>query len=215
AWMVDDDEGDEREVTHVRLCMFPDGGIARFRLYGVVVPVFPSASKEGGQQEVELSAATMGGLVVRASGEHFGSRASNLLLPGRGVDMGGGWETKRSREQGHVDWVIVRLGAKGKVNRVVVDTAFYRGNFPRAMRVHALEMGKGITTTTTTPPEAHDERWREVVGLQELGPDKEHEYRMGADEGLRKVERVAYTHLKLTIVPDGGVKRFRVFGTRA
>ncbi|KAI4089476.1 MAG: hypothetical protein LQ344_005390 [Seirophora lacunosa] len=200
AWKIDDEE---KEVTHVRLCMFPDGGIARFRLYGVVVPVFSSSSSE----EVELSAATMGGLVIAASDEAFGSSASNLLLPGRGVDMGGGWETKRSREEGHEDWVVVKLGARGNLRRLVVDTAFYRGNFPRAMRVHGME---GLEAPTT----AEDERWQEVVvGGKELGPDREHVYE---GEALRDVQgAAAYTYLKLTIVPDGGVKRFRAFGTRA
>lgn len=198
AWKVKEDDG--REVTHVRLCMFPDGGIARFRLFGRVVPVFPAAVG----QEVELSAAVMGGMVVGASEEHFGSRASNLLLPGKGVDMGDGWETRRSRGKGHVDWVVVRLGARGIVGRAVVDTAFYRGNFPRAMKIDAMDCEEDT-------PNAEDQRWEEVVGLHELGPDREHEY---AGPNLKNVEGVAYTHLKLTIVPDGGVKRFRVFGTR-
>lgn len=192
AWKV---EGDEREVTHVRLCMFPDGGIARFRLFGVVVPVFPTSV----EQEVELSAASMGGMVVGASEEHFGSRAANVLLPGRGVDMGGGWETRRSRERGHTDWIVVRLGSRGRVSRVVVDTAFYRGNFPRGCRVERCDAQEETV-------EGEDGRWTELVGLRELGPDREHEY---------SVKGEVCTHLKLTIIPDGGVKRFRVFGTRA
>ncbi|KAL8712581.1 MAG: hypothetical protein Q9220_003112 [cf. Caloplaca sp. 1 TL-2023] len=196
AWTVQDD----RHVTHVRLCMFPDGGIARFRLYGQVVPVFPTSM----DQQVELSAAVMGGMVVDASEEHFGSSSSNLLLPGRGVDMGGGWETRRSRVKGHVDWVIVRLGSRGHIRRIIVDTAFYRGNFPQAMKVDACDCVAGT-------PKAEDTRWKEVVGLQKLGPDKEHEY---AGPSLNHVEGAAYTHLKMTIVPDGGVKRFRVLGTR-
>ncbi|KAL8659762.1 MAG: hypothetical protein Q9226_000258 [Calogaya cf. arnoldii] len=196
AWKADD----ESEVTHVRLCMFPDGGIARFRLYGQVVPVFPTST----QQEVELSSALMGGMVLSASEEHFGSSKSNLLLPGRGVDMGGGWETRRSRNQGHVDWVIVRLGVRGTVKRIVVDTAFYRGNYPQAMKVDGLD-------SEEDSPGAEDPRWNEVLGVQRLGPDKEHEY---AGSSLSRVEQVAYTHLKMTIMPDGGVKRFRVFGTR-
>lgn len=196
AWRV---EGDEREVTHVRLCMFPDGGIARFRLYGVVVPVFPTET----HHEVELSAATMGGMVVAASEEHFGSKASNVLLPGRGVDMGGGWETRRSREKGHQDWVIVRLGTKGRVERIVVDTAFYRGNFPKAMRVDGIDAGDET-------PAVDDERWAEVVRQHELGPDKEHGFVASC---LPNGDREPYTHMKLTIMPDGGVKRFRAFGT--
>ncbi|KAL8728941.1 MAG: hypothetical protein Q9166_005036 [cf. Caloplaca sp. 2 TL-2023] len=196
AWKVED----EREITHVRLCMFPDGGIARFRLYGKVVPVFPTSM----EQEVELSSALLGGMVLSASEEHFGSSKSNLLLPGRGIDMGGGWETRRSRGQGHLDWVIVRLGARGEVRRVVVDTAFYRGNFPQAMKVEAYDCGEETL-------DDEDPWWTEILGLQKLGPDKEHEY---AGSDLKNVERTPYTHLKMTIVPDGGVKRFRVFGSR-
>ncbi|KAL8724353.1 MAG: hypothetical protein Q9181_006864 [Wetmoreana brouardii] len=195
AWVVDD----ERDITHVRLCMFPDGGIARFRLYGQVVPIFPTST----DQEVELSSATMGGMVLSASEEHFGSSKSNLLLPGRGVDMGDGWETRRSRGKGHVDWVVVRLGARGQIRRIVVDTAFYKGNYPQSMRLDACDCGDET-------PNAEDPRWTEVLGLQRLGPNKEHEY---ADQSLSNVEGAAYTHLKMTIVPDGGVKRFRVFGT--
>lgn len=196
AWKADD----ERELTHVRLCMFPDGGIARFRLYGQVVPVFPTSI----EQEIELSSALMGGMVLSASEEHFGSSKSNLLLSGRGVDMGGGWETRRSRSPGHVDWVIVKLGARGRVKRLIVDTAFYRGNYPQAMKIEALEDGEGS-------PDPEDSRWKEILGIQRLGPDKEHEY---AASNLSNVEGAAYTHLKMTIVPDGGVKRFRVFGER-
>ncbi|KAL8888066.1 MAG: hypothetical protein Q9215_004446 [Flavoplaca cf. flavocitrina] len=196
AWKADD----EREVTHVRLCMFPDGGIARFRLYGQVVPVFPTSI----EQEIELSSALMGGMVLSASEEHFGSSKSNLLLPGRGVDMGGGWETRRSRSPGHVDWVIVKLGARGRVKRIIVDTAFYKGNYPQAMKIEALDDGEGS-------PDPEDSRWKDILGLQRLGPDKEHEY---AASNLSNVEGAAYTHLKMTIVPDGGVKRFRVFGIR-
>lgn len=209
AWTVGGDSGgggSEQEVTHVRLCMYPDGGIARFRLYGTVVPVFPPATATQ-QEEIELSSVVMGGMVLSASEEHFGSHKGNLLLPGRGKDMGDGWETRRSRERGHRDWVVVRLGARGRINRVVVDTAFYRGNFPREGRVEGCDCGEGEVV------EAEDERWREIVGVSRLGPDREHVFERGGE--LRNVEGgEAYTHLKMTIFPDGGVKRFRVFGTR-
>ncbi|KAL8818625.1 MAG: hypothetical protein Q9223_002784 [Gallowayella weberi] len=199
AWTVKD----KSEVTHVRLCMFPDGGIARFRLYGQVVPVFPMATDRG----VELSSALLGGMVVSASEQHFGSNKSNLVLPGRGVDMGDGWETRRSRDPGHVDWAIVRLGARGTIKRIIVDTAFYRGNFPQAMRVDACDCGEGEGA-----PGAEDPRWKEALGIQKLGPDQEHQY---AGSMLNSVAGAAFTHIKLTIIPDGGVKRVRVFGTRA
>ncbi|KAI9696070.1 MAG: Allantoicase [Candelina mexicana] len=200
AWVVDDGgkEGKGKAITHVRLCMFPDGGIARFRLYGSAVPVFPNSVEE----EIELSAAVNGGVAVTASDQHFGARG-NLLLPGRGVDMGDGWETKRSRGEGHVDWVVVRLGARGRVNRVVVDTAHFRGNYPKGVRVEGILCGEG------EEPVVGDEQWVEVVGEQSVGPDVEHVF------GVKEVVKGrVFSHMKLVIVPDGGVKRFRVFGTR-
>ena len=198
AWRVEPGPG---QVTHVKLCMFPDGGIARFRLYGTAVPVWPKNENE----EVELSAAGMGGVVVARSDEHFG-RAGNLLLPGRGKDMGDGWETKRSRETGHEDWVVVRLGAMGVVKRIVVDTMHFRGNFPREVRVEGCDAGREEVVS------GGDKRWVQVVGVQKCEKDKEHEF---GDGMLANVEGNAFTHMKMTIIPDGGVKRFRVFGTRA
>lgn len=91
-------------VSHVRLNMFPDGGIARFRLLGSVVPVFPTDHAA----IVDLAHVANGGLAIACSDQHYGTK-DNLLLPGRGKDMGDGWETARSRVPGHVDWAIVKL----------------------------------------------------------------------------------------------------------
>ena len=197
GWRVDG----EPEVTHVRLCMYPDGGIARFRLYGEAVPVWP----EGKDEEVELSAAVMGGVAVRCSDEHFG-RKENLLMPGRGVNMGDGWETKRSRGKRHTDWVIVKLGARGTVNRVVVDTRHFLGNYPQGIKIEGLDAGdpKGV-------PGIDDTLWSEVLGVEKVGPDAIHEFSSGK---LANTKDNAYTHIKMTMIPDGGVKRLRVFGTR-
>jgi len=116
--------------------------------------------------------------------------------------MGDGWETKRTRGE-HVDWVVVRLGTKGEVDKIVIDTAHFRGNFPQKVQVFAGEFG--------SDPKHDDGGWVEVLEPQKTGPDREHEY---AGEVLKEVEGKAYTHLKLVIIPDGGVKRFRVFGRR-
>lgn len=199
AWRVDGEGGGV--VTHVKLCMFPDGGIARFRLYGDAVPIWPRDPGE----EVELSAVGMGGRVVGVSDEHFGG-GGNLLMPGRGRDMGDGWETRRSRGVGHVDWVVVRLGARGLVRRVVVDTLHFRGNFPRGVRVEGLDVGEGVEVEVR----GDDGRWVGVVGVQACEKDREHVFGEGV---LMAGERV-FTHMKMVIIPDGGVKRFRVFGTR-
>lgn len=194
AWRVDGDT--IGALTHVRLHMYPDGGIARFRLYGHAMPVWPSDANE----EVELSAAVMGGVATSFSDEHFGT-ANNLLLPGRGKDMGDGWETKRSRGEGHEDWVIVRLGARGKVTRCLADTMHFRGNFPRSLRIEGLDAGEGDDHTI----DANDTRWADVGRVGQCSKDTEHEMRIMGE---------IFTHMKIIIVPDGGVKRFRVFGTR-
>ena len=196
AWRV----GGVKKVTHVRLCMWPDGGIARFRLYGQAIPVWPKDL----QEEVELSSAVMGGVAVSCSDQHFGGR-ENLLLPGRGVDMGDGWETARSREKGHVDWVVVRLGARAKLTRIVIDTLHFRGNYPQGVKVDGADAEGEILN-------GEDSRWVELLGVQQAGPDKELEY---GPNLLQNIEGgKTYTHVKMTIIPDGGVKRLRVFGRR-
>ncbi|MCJ1313741.1 Allantoicase [Agyrium rufum] len=193
AWSVMDGK---KRVSHVRLCMYPDGGIARFRLFGHAVPVWP----EDKSQEVELSAATMGGVAVSCSDQHFG-RMSNLILPGRGKDMGDGWETRRSRGDEHTDWAIIRLGARGKVSRVVVDTAHFRGNFPRAVKV------LGIDAEGQDHVGVGDNGWKELTeGQIETRADMEKEVSLKSP--------VICTHIQLVMIPDGGVKRIRAFGTR-
>ncbi|QDS71833.1 Allantoicase [Venturia effusa] len=197
AWLLP--EYTEKTYTHVRLLMYPDGGIARFRLYGAALPIFPQDVNEA----FDLAATVNGGIAISCSDQHFGTKA-NLLLPGRGVDMGDGWETKRTRGE-HVDWVIVKLGTKGLIDKIVVDTAHFRGNFPQKVQVFALDWeGSGS-------PKADDEGWVEVLGPQKTGPDVEHVF-----EGalLRGVEGRGFGFVKLVIIPDGGVKRFRVFGRR-
>ncbi|KAL8793457.1 MAG: hypothetical protein Q9195_003940 [Heterodermia aff. obscurata] len=186
------------EVTHVKLCMFPDGGIARFRLYGEAVPVWPQDAEE----VVELSAAVMGGVAIACSDEHFG-RKGNLLLPGRGKDMGDGWETKRSRGKDHVDWVVVRLGARGRVSRVVLDTRHFIGNFPQGVKVEGCDIQNGEET-----PGPADRRWTEMMGTEKLGPDELFEFK---GEQIRMTNGQTYSHVRMTMIPDGGVKRFRIF----
>ncbi|KAL7803175.1 hypothetical protein V8C43DRAFT_312510 [Trichoderma afarasin] len=158
-----------KQYTHVRLNMYPDGGIARFRLFGHAVPVFP----EDKDAVFDLAAAQNGGIAISCSDQHFGTK-DNLLLPGRGKDMGDGWETKRSRGKDHVDWTIVKLGAPGYIQEF---------------------------------PEANSEGWVEAVSPSKTGPDQEHKF-------VSAVGDVPLTHVKLTMIPDGGVKRFRAFGKR-
>ncbi|KAK2812758.1 hypothetical protein FQN50_001087 [Emmonsiellopsis sp. PD_5] len=209
AWLLPEPS---KPITHVRVRMYPDGGFARLRLYGHVVPPPPTSATANTEAPVEeLSSALLGGLALAASDQHY-TPASNILLPGRGKDMGDGWETARSRAKGHVDWVVVKLGVKGVVERVVVDTKDFRGNFPRAVRVHGFLKGDG---EEGGEPTVADEGWVEVVrGEKACRADFEHVFE-GEDLVGENVRGRVFSHVMLTLVPDGGVKRFRVFGRRA
>ncbi|GAB1194509.1 hypothetical protein APSETT444_003755 [Aspergillus pseudonomiae] len=203
-----------KPYTHVRLLMYPDGGFGRLRVYGHAIPAaLPQSvvSADRAQQPVEeLSSALVGGLSLGASDQHF-TPASNLLLPGRGKDMGDGWETARSRTPGHVDWAIIKLGLPGSVSMVVVDTKDFRGNFPQAVRVHGLVAGS--VSEGEIPADDHP-GWVELLkGDQPCKADTEHVFE-GADLASEGEDTRTFTHAKLTMVPDGGVKRFRIFGRR-
>ncbi|KAF9517085.1 hypothetical protein BS47DRAFT_1390130 [Hydnum rufescens UP504] len=190
-----------RAYTHVKLNMFPDGGIARFRVYGLVSPVFP----EDVFVPLDLAHVYSGGRVVAVSDQHYGVGA-NLLLPGRGKDMGDGWETKRSRTPGHNDWVIIKLGAPGALEQAEIDTANFIGNFPESCEIHALLSSEHI-------PDLRDRAWKIILSRTKLGPHRRHFFPLeGAKDAL-------YSHVKVTIYPDGGikvdVKRIRVIGRRS
>ncbi|ODV80468.1 allantoinase [Suhomyces tanzawaensis NRRL Y-17324] len=187
----------EKNYTHARLRMYPDGGIARFRLYGAVIPIQPQAK----DTVLDLASVNNGGVAIKVSDQHFGS-ADNLLLPGRGHDMSDGWETTRSRTPGHVDWVVIRLGASTNIKQVVVDTAHFRGNFPQKVNV------KAISVTDETQIPSHDSSaWEVLVGDSKTGPDQEHTFDVDNSK--------AFSHVLLTMIPDGGIKRVRVLGTIA
>jgi allantoicase len=114
-------------ATHIRLRIYPDGGVARLRVYGEVVPDWVRLQRQG---DVDLAAAAHGGLVIACSDMFYGSR-QNLIMPGPATHMGDGWETKRRRGPGH-DWTIIRLGSRGAIRRVEVDTRHFKGNAPGA-----------------------------------------------------------------------------------
>jgi len=187
--------------------MYPDGGFARLRLYGHAIHPSTPAIQAASAPVEELSSALNGGLALAASDEHF-TPSSNILLPGRGKDMGDGWETARSRGTGHVDWAVIKLGLPGSISKVVVDTKDFRGNFPRAVRVHGLLSG----TVGDSVPSAADSNWVEIVkGDKRCQADTEHVFDTD-DLTAGSADARVFSHVKLTLVPDGGVKRFRIFG---
>src|ERR1700759_2135438 len=188
-----DVESSER-FTHLRFKIYPDGGVARLRVHGDVLPDWPSIARGGGM--VDLASVECGGLVVSTSDEFFGGR-HNLIMPGRGADMGDGWETKRRRGPGH-DWCVVRLGTTGKIRRVEVDTAHFRGNFPESCSLEAASAGEGSAFESLS--------WRELLPRTPLQAHARHFY----ERELKDAGDA--THVRFNIYPDGGVSRLRLFG---
>lgn len=193
----------DRPVTHLRLNIFPDGGVARLRIYGEVRPDWSGFDRDG---IVDLLALEHGGRALACSDEHFGSM-HNLNVAGRGINMGDGWETARRRGPGN-DWVILALGHPGIVERVEIDTAHFKGNYPdRAAIQAALLMADAGGDTDRLVKES--EKWPLLLPESKLKMDLQHYF----TEELRGLG--AISHVRLSIFPDGGVSRLRLFGKLA
>ena len=187
-------------VTHVRLHIFPDGGVARLRVWGRVDKDW---SAVGAETRLDLLALENGGRGIIANDEHFG-RVENLTAPGRGVDMGDGWETRRRREPGH-DWAILELGTAGLVDEIIVDTAHFKGNYPDRCFIQVAPEAHG------TPAEiaVQAEHWPVLLPETKLQADHIHQFR----DGLVELGPVRF--VRLNIIPDGGVSRLRLVGRKA
>ncbi|HTT36230.1 MAG TPA: allantoicase [Burkholderiales bacterium] len=189
---------DPRVWTHLRLTIYPDGGIARLRVFGQVVPTLERGAGAG---LIDLAALEHGGRAVACNNEHFGSMW-NLIAPGRGINMGDGWETRRRREPGN-DWVILALGVPGSVLRVEVDTAHFKGNYPDRCSLQAAH----VAAATDQSLVVQSMFWRTLLPEQKLEMDRQHSFEQEV------VDLGPITHVRLNIIPDGGVSRLRLFGT--
>ena len=183
----------DRVVTHVRLRIYPAGGVARLRIFGT-----PAPSPLSGEQD--LAAIARGGRALACS-DMFFSPMNNLLMPGEPADMGGGWETRRSRPPGE-DWVILALGQSGVLSRLEIGTLNFKGNPPERCAVDALCWPGAPAPLLITCPD-----WETILEASPLRPDSQHTFPLG--------ESGPWTHLRLRILPDGGISRLRAFGTPA
>jgi allantoicase len=194
-------------VSHVRLNIFPDGGVARFRVYGNVAarwatPVLDSATSEHVSGELfDLAAVENGALALACSDAHFGNM-NELLLRERALDMRSGWETRRRRGPGH-DWVVIQLAARGRARVIEVDTQHFKGNYPERCAIDLLDAAGARPSDLVARTD-----WHEVLPETRLEADKRHFF-------ARELRAVGpATHLRLRIFPDGGVSRLRVWGGR-
>ncbi len=182
--------------THLRLNIFPDGGVARLRVYGEPVIDWNWFLKG---EPVDLAYVKNGGRPIECT-DMFFSNMENFIMPNRGKDMGDGWETKRRRGGRVSDWIVVQLGAVGNIQKVVIDTAHFKGNFPDTFSLDACKLPKGEQPNEKT-------QWTAVINKQKLTADAEHFYK---DEVISGDE--SFSHVRLNIFPDGGVSRLRVIG---
>lgn len=190
---------DSHPWTHLRLNIFPDGGVARFKVYGEVLPDWQKVLPD---EVTDLAAVQHGGRVLLANDMFFGPK-DNLIMPGRGTHMGDGWETRRKREPGH-DWVIVQLGKPGRLCKIEVDTCHFKGNYPDMCSIDALHI-----ESKQDPSElASSKAWKPLLPKTKLEPNKQHFFN---SKDLQSRDLVS--HVRLNIFPDGGISRLRLLGT--
>ena len=191
-------------VTHVRLNLLPDGGVARLRVYGRPHPDWQALAASG---PVDLGCARNGAVAVAWNNSHYG-HPSNLLRPDRARHAGEGWETRRRREPGH-DWCIVELARPGCIERVVVDTSHFKGNYPdrcslqgALLPAHFGELQESVI--------AQSMFWPVLLPEQPLREDCELTFEVPAPACAQPV-----SHVHLNIIPDGGLSRLRLYGSPA
>jgi allantoicase len=173
-----------RRWSHVRLSIYPDGGVARFRVHGegLLNPDFAE------NMTLDLAAMENGGRITACS-NMFYSSPNNLLLPGTARTMGDGWETSRRRDAGN-DWVQLHLASRGVLNAAELDTSYFVGNAPGVARLSGRD---------------GDGDWFELLPPTDLQPDTRHRFLIADDRPI--------TDARLDIHPDGGMARVRLFGS--
>lgn len=182
--------------THLRLHIYPDGGVARFRVYGEVFKQWETVSTN---ETLDLAAAINGAKAI-ACNDMFFSDMSNLIMPNRGANMGDGWETKRNRTPNNRDWVIIKLAHKGIAEKIIVDTCHFKGNYPDSCSIE-------FCNETIDDNVLNDKaEWQPLLAQQKLSADNEHFYEREINT------HTSITHVRLNIFPDGGVSRLRIFG---
>ncbi len=189
---------DHNVYTHLRLNIYPDGGVARLKVYG---EVYKAWNHSGNSETVDLAAAINGAKAILCN-DMFFSHMDNLIMPGRGINMGDGWETKRNRTPGNRDWVIVRLAHRGIAEKIIIDTCHFKGNYPDSCLIEGCNISAGEEEKINSP----EIKWTTILPQTKLQADQEHIFDMEI------ASEESFTHVRLSIFPDGGISRMRLFG---
>ena len=182
--------------THVKLNIYPDGGVARIRIYGEM-----KIKKNFKKKIMNLTSVLSGATPIACNNEHFG-RAENILAPGTGKNMGDGWETRRSRGK-NFDWLILKCAAAGKINKIQIDTHHFKGNYPDRCSLQAAYLNSNISSKNIIKK---SKKWKLLLNKVKLHAHKKHNF----SNKLMKNKKINY--IRINIYPDGGISRIRLLG---
>ena len=182
--------------SHIKLNIFPDGGVARLRVYGTI-----ENKKKFGKKILNLTSLLNGATPIVCNNEHFG-RAENILAPGIGKNMGDGWETRRSRGK-NFDWLIIKCATAGRVSKIQIDTHHFKGNYPDKCSLQAAYINSKISNKSIVNS---SKKWKLLLNKVKLNAHKKHNFQ----NKLMKNKKVNY--VRINIFPDGGISRIRMFG---
>ena len=183
--------------NYVRLNIFPDGGVARIRLYGKIDMQKINLKKKN----INLTSILYGASIVGCNNEHFG-KAENVIAPGKGKNMGDGWETRRSRGK-NVDWLIIKLGQPALIKKIEIDTHHFKGNYPDTCSVQFANISKNLSSNSIV---SNSKKWKLILNKSKLSANKKHIFKKLLNKGKNA------NFLKINIFPDGGISRIRTFG---
>ena len=182
--------------THIKLNIFPDGGVARLRVFGSI------KIKNKTQNKIQnLTSIINGAVPIACNNEHFG-RAENILAPGIGKNMGDGWETRRSRGN-NFDWIIIKCSSPGKINKIQVDTHHFKGNYPDKCSLQAAYIPTKISGNNIVKK---SNKWPHILNKVKLYAHKKHNFKN------KKMKNKKINYIRINIFPDGGISRIRAFG---
>jgi allantoicase len=188
----------KKTFSHIRFNIFPDGGVARLRLFGSI-----SKSNKFKNKRINLASLLDGASVIACNNEHFG-KAENILAPGKAKNMGDGWETRRRRGKGH-DWLILNSIGGKEIDKIEISTHHFKGNFPS----HCSLQGSFISSSKSSKQIVNSSnKWRYLLKNAKLSANKIHMF----NNSLMEKEKI--NHIKINIFPDGGISRFRIFGKK-